>query len=104
MCPTISASCCILGPTLVIGTELMRQLPPQVTKDAARQFAAQFRVSAGSGENTYRFISEDEKWTITLTREWLGLSTSAYERDVPENGSACADLARIALCCGGPAR
>ena len=51
------------------------ELPPEVVQ-AVQQLNANIEV----GPPGYNFLTEDGKWTLTITRDFLTLSTSAYQR------------------------
>ncbi len=52
-------------------SDLPKDLPPMI----ARLVANELTGSAG-----YDFVSEDEEWTVGLTKDFVALSTSKYER------------------------
>lgn len=44
------------------------------------EFAEMMRIARQGPKPAKKFISADEQWTIALTREFVALSTSAYDR------------------------
>ncbi len=55
------------------GPSLPAELPPEVK-------ALVGRLSPGPAETAYDFTSDDERWTIGLTRDFIALTTRRYER------------------------
>jgi uncharacterized protein (TIGR04255 family) len=54
---------------------LPAELPPQVAALIKAQIG-----SANMGRHGYQFLSQDEQWTVTLTRDSLALTAKSYKK------------------------